>query len=130
MPGEYEQWGILDSIISATREYTRYYCLVLRSTRLHDVRKRMLLYGSWQNDSDIIVSISEYMKLCIFHYISRNIHGRLFVYRYIFVFIKTLFIRCSSEFSSSQLFRSLFLVWGSRFFACNLLELWRKWKMV
>lgn len=42
-------------------------------------------------------------------------------YRYILVFIKILFIRCSSEFSSSQLFRGLFL-WGSRFFAAILLN--------
>jgi len=71
--------------------------------------KEMLLYGSCNTDSDIIV----YQYPNIWNSISFIIFLVTYMddysyYRYILVFIKTLFIRCSSEFNSSQLFRSLF----------------------
>lgn len=83
----------------------------------------MLLYGSWQYDSDIIVyqypNIWNSVFFIIFLVTYMNDYS---YYRYILVFIKTLFIRCSSKFSSSQLFRSLFLIWGSHSFAAILLN--------
>lgn len=90
-------------------------CLVLRSTRLHDVHKKKC---SCMAAGNTILDIIVYQYPNIWNSVSFIIFLVTYMddysyYRYILVFIKTLFIQCSSEFSSSQLFRSLFLVWGS-----------------